>query len=550
MFNSYAIITIFVISTALLITRKVRYDIIGALVFIALLLVGAVPIKIGLEDLSSPAVIVLISVLLLSKSIESSGFLENFGEFLSVKLRRSTAVTFTLLLLVGFASGFVSDVALTAIMIPVFSYVSEKFNESKSKYLIPLSYAAILGGRYTIIGTTPNIVIDQLWYEKTGNFLPFFQFLKVGLIMMSFGFIGLFVISKLLPSISKPLNSIEDFKTKNYVVEAKLEDGELIGKPISYLEGIGVKVLDVFPRRMSFGQRVLMKGDTILMEISPDKLPNITSIDGLKLAPSSSTVEGGDVRELLVTSSSLAVGKTIADIEPDFVYSVKVLGISGRLIQGNVSKINIAPGDILLVQGKDENITKMMNSLGLVPLYERKIKVFNPKKGIVAIASLTTAVILSSLGVNTAESFLIGILPTAIIEYKNIYRYIDWPLVIFVATYIPMGYALQSTGFLLKIPYLNNLLVLFLFTVLIANLVNNISASVIMGPVALTLPHPLLSLTVVAMGSSSTFLTPFSHQANLLVNDAGGYSVKHYLISGTIILSLVFIGLLIFLFVH
>ncbi|AAY81145.1 SLC13 family permease [Sulfolobus acidocaldarius] len=543
----YLILATFLVSIGLLISKRIRFDIVGIVSLVVLILIGGISVNQALINLANPAVVVLGSLMIISKTLEKSGFLESFGELISSRLKNKYVIFATLLAITALSSGFMSDVALTAVLIPVFFYVSKRFNDSPSKYLIPLSFTAILGGRYTIIGTTPNLILDQLWFEKEGKFLSLFQFAPIGLSVVAVGLLAMIVIVRVLPSNLTRAGNVEDFKISNYLVEAKVEDGELIGKSVKYLEKLGVKILDIYPRRISFGPRTILKGDLLLLQVSPDKLSVLTSIQGLKLAPSSEEVKGEDLYELLIPSGSEAVGKTLADLELDFVYGVRVLGISGKFIRGKLSRITLTPGVILLVQGKEESITKMMNNLGLVPLYKRTVKIFNVKRGVLALSSLGLSIALSLLGINIAEAFLIGLIPVAVMEYREIYRNIEWTILVFVGTYISMGDALASTGLLTHIPFIGNPIVLFFITALLANFVSNTAAAVILGPVALTMNNPLLALTIVAMGSSCTFITPFSHQANLLVSEAGGYRVRDFLMAGSIMLIVVGLVTLLFL---
>ncbi|AHC52024.1 potassium transporter TrkA [Sulfolobus acidocaldarius SUSAZ] len=543
----YLILATFLVSIGLLISKKVRFDIVGIVSLVVLILIGGISVNQALINLANPAVVVLGSLMVISKTLEKSGFLESFGELISSRLKNKYVIFGTLLVITALSSGFMSDVALTAVLIPVFFYVSKRFNDSPSKYLIPLSFTAILGGRYTIIGTTPNLILDQLWFEKEGKFLPLFQFAPIGLIVVAVGLLAMVIIVRILPSNLTRVGNVEDFKISNYLVEAKVEDGDLIGKSVKYLEKLGVKILDIYPRRISFGPRTILKGDLLLLQVSPDKLSVLTSIQGLKLAPSSEEVKGEDLYELLIPSGSEVVGKTLADLELDFVYGVKVLGISGKFIRGKLSRVTLTPGVILLVQGKEERITKMMNNLGLVPLYKRSVKIFNVKRGVLALSSLGLSIALSLLGINIAEAFLVGLIPVAVMEYREIYRNIEWSILVFVGTYISMGDTLASTGLLTHIPLIGNPIILFFITALVANFVSNTAAAVILGPVALTMSNPLLALTIVAMGSSCTFITPFSHQANLLVSEAGGYRVKDFLLAGSIMLVIVGLVTLLFL---
>ncbi len=194
--------------------------------------------------------------------------------------------------------------------------------------------------------------------------------------------------------------------------------------------------------------------------------------------------------------------------------------------------------------GDEGGIARFMSDYGLVPLRTRGAKLFNVRMGVASIAVLIGATIASLLGVNIALAFLTGVVVLMLsgaVNYRRIYQYIDWSVLIFVASFLSLGYAMSSSGLSTVIADLlpKSLIVLFLITALIANFVNNVSAATIMTPIALMYPDPLLAVTVVAMASTTTFLTPFSHPANLLVYNPGNYRPRDYLVMGAILLIIV-----------
>jgi di/tricarboxylate transporter len=178
-------------------------------------------------------------------------------------------------------------------------------------------------------------------------------------------------------------------------------------------------------------------------------------------------------------------------------------------------------------------------------------RLFNVRKGIVAIAVLVGATIASLLGVDMTLAFLtasLALILSGAINYRRLYQYVDWSVLVFMASFLALGYAMSSSGLSTVIAHVlpKSLIILFLITAILANFINNVTAAVIMTPRALTYPNPLIAVTVVAMASTTTFLTPFSHPANLLVYNPGGYKPKDYLIAGTLILLLVLIVTMVF----
>lgn len=546
------------VTLTLLATRIVRYDLLSLISALILLALGFISPMTFLENFASTAVILLISVMVLSKELGDSGLLERFGELIVDKLGGNALLIF-LFLTVAFSSGFVSDVAITAMFIPLIAYISDKLNKSPSKFLIPLAYSAIVGGRYTLIGTTPNVIISQLWYSKFGKQLGFFQFFNIGIIeVITAGLVISLLLPRILPNRAKRVNSVEDFKVSDYIVEAEVEEGcDLIGKSISKLEEEAqVKVIEVIAERPKIFRRYINKGDILLIRTSIKTLPLLTSIKGLKLAPSVELPQGGQLYEVLVTSDSRVVNKTISELKLRERYNVVVIGIAGLRrgwIATRVSKILLEPGMVLLISGKEEDIGNMMQDLGLVPLYKRSVKIYSLRRGISAILGISSGIILSVMGLNIAISFLFGALLSTIgggYNLNEIYRYVDWHIVVFVGAFLSIGEAFTTLHLtaILQSYISSSYIILFFITLLVANFINNVAAATIMAPIALAFPDPLKAVTVVAMASSTTLLMPYSHQANILVSNPGNYSTRDYLISGSIVVLIIVTVTLIYIY--
>ena len=543
-FAEYYVLAVLTLAIVLLLTRIVRYDVVGLLVM-ALLIIGSVisPEK-ALAFIGSTTVVVLGSIMIISKALEESGFLDRLAEELDKVLKNEYLFLIVVLLLISLSSGFMSDVALVSIFIPFMYAVSRNHNKRLSKYLLPLSYAAIVGGRYTIFGTSTNLIIDQLWFERFGKYLSVFQFLNIGLTIVFASIPALLLIYLLLPNRESVVTSVDDLKIGEYVVEAQVsEDCEWVGRTRREVEReYGIRIRSILPRRLSRTGRIHV-GTTLIMEVPVDKLLVISSIKGLKLASQSEQVEGKEVVEALITSSSPIINYTISDLDVLNKYGVRIVGISAgnRRIYGSISHVTLRPGDALLLMGSEESIARFMGDYDLVPLRTRGARLFDAKKGTMSIIVLMGATIASLLGVNIALAFLTGVIALMLsgaVNYKRIYQYIDWPVLIFIASFLSLGYAMSSSGLSMAIASVlpKSLIVLFVITALIANFVNNVSAATIMTPIALTYPNPLLAVTVVAMASTTTFLTPFSHPANLLVYNPGNYRPRDYLAMGAILL--------------
>ncbi|MFP3174117.1 MAG: SLC13 family permease [Vulcanisaeta sp.] len=552
-FTQYYTLSVLALAIALLLTRLVRHDVIGAIVLILLVIGGILSIEKALSFMVSTSVVVLGSIMIISKTLEESGFLDRLAEDLG-RLVKSEYLLMTLtLFIVALVSGFMSDVALVSIFIPFMYALSRERKRRLSKYLIPLSYSAILGGRYTIFGTSTNLIIDQLWFEDFHRYLPIFQFLNIGLAIVLLGIPILLLIYLIMPNRENVVSSVDDLRIGKYIIEAKVgNDCDWVGKSRRAIEReYGIKILSVLPRRLSRLSRIV-SGSTLIMEVPTDKIPVISSIGGLSLA-TTEQIEGGEVIEALVTGESSLVNNTIADLRISEKYGIRVVGIStgGRRVYGRISHVELKPGDALLLMGNEEDVARFMGDYGLVAMRGVGARLFNVRKGIVAIAVLVGATIASLLGVDMTLAFLtasLALILSGAINYRRLYQYVDWSVLVFMASFLALGYAMSSSGLSTVMAHVlpKSLIILFLITAILANFINNVTAAVIMTPIALTYPNPLIAVTVVAMASTTTFLTPFSHPANLLVYNPGGYKPKDYLIAGTLILLLVLIVTMVF----
>jgi di/tricarboxylate transporter len=187
-----------------------------------------------------------------------------------------------------------------------------------------------------------------------------------------------------------------------------------------------------------------------------------------------------------------------------------------------------------------------MNHESLAPLHQRDIKVVNVRSGAVSLGALALAVILASVGVNIVIAYIVAVivlLATKVLDVKDMYQSIQWPIIIFVGTYIVFGDALVSSGITSYIADFTagSILILFLMSLFFANLIGNVASAVIMGPVAFLFPDPLKAVVVVAMAASCTFITPWGNQSNLIVLSPGAYTVKDYALYGTMLVVLAFI---------
>jgi di/tricarboxylate transporter len=544
------VLVIFVVSTVLLISNRLRYDIIGIGTVIVLVVLGIVTPTLAMAEFASIPVFILALVMIMSKTISGTGLMEKLGEMLTRKFKNEYIVMTILFLSIGLLSGFMSDVALTLMMIPIAYVISEKLKHSPTKYLMPFAFIAVLGGRYTVASTSSNLILYGLWYQRYGTYLPFFTFSMPGLVIVLVSIPLIILLSRLLPERVKPVTSLDEFKTGEYLTEASLEEGgEILGKTVGEVEAsYNVRIVGVYPGRIGKKNRVLKKGDIIIVRVRPETITILSGIKGVNIAPTQFFDQESKLTEVFIMPDSKLVGTTISNMISASRYNIAILGISayGKKIFGRLRTLTIESGDVLLVSGHEKDIAEFMSLESLAPLHQRDIKMVNTRNGAISLGSLALAVGLASVGVNILLAYLVAVivlLATRVLDVKDMYHSIEWPIIIFIGTYIVLGDALVSSGMTAYIAEFTagSILILFLMSLFFANLIGNVASAVIMGPVAFLFPDPLKAIVVVAMAASCTFVTPWGNQSNLLVMSPGGYTVKDYAIYGTVVVVLVFI---------
>lgn len=547
--ESFVVIIVFIISVILLISNRIRYDIIGIGAVFVLLAFGIIKISTITLEIGSLPVILLGIVMIVSKTISDSGIIDKFAEIISRRIKNETIMLAVLFLIVGLLSGFMSDVALTLMMIPISYFIADKQKKSPSKYLLPFAYIAVLGGRYTVASTSSNVILYDLWYTETGHFLPFFQFSNPGIYIVLAGIPVVLLISRLLPNRARKITSIDEFKTGEYLTEVIVgKESEIVGRSISDFEKeYGVRIVAIYPGRISWRERTIFGGDVLLIRLKPESLTTLSGIKGLKLTIPNSNAENLSLREVFVMPESRLIGQQLSQIREAGRYNISVIGISayGKRIFGRFRTITVESGDVLLLSGSDEDIAAFIADNALGPLSQREMRVFNSTRGAISIGSLAIAIFLSSAGVNLILSFgtaLIIMLATRTLNVKQMYRYIQWPILVFVGTYLVLGSAIISSGIsaYLAAVIFGSPLLLFALTAVLANTIGNVGSAVIMGPIALGFPDPLKAIVVVAMAASCTFATSFGNQSSLIVQGAGEYTSRDYAIYGSLLIVLAF----------
>jgi len=431
---------------------------------------------------------------------------------------------------------------------------------------MPMSFASILGGLVTLIGTPPNIIIANFRADVRGEPFAMFDFSPVGGVVAVAGvaFIALggwrMIPEKRRARVTgKELIAIDDYITEVGVPK----DSELIGVPLRELDQHAEK-LDVEIVGMIRGKRRILAAlrheeinseDILIVKAGPQELDKFVTDTKLELGAGKEKAsllrsEDTTIMEAVVQSSSRMEGRTFTSLRLKNRYGIHLLGVSrqGTPILRRLPQVRFRGGDVVLLQGDSESLAELVLSLGCLPLAKRRLNLGAGKKAGLAMGVFAAAIVATTMGLASLQIALsvaaITMVVFNIVPVRNVYKEIDWPAVVLLGAMIPVGMSLESTGGTRLIaesilalgaslaPALILALVLIV-TMTLSDVMNNVATAVVMAPVAVSIAGQLgvnvdPFLMAVAVGASCAFLTPIGHQNNTLIMGPAGYQFGDY----------------------
>ncbi len=577
--------TVIVVSLFLFLTERWRYDLIALTALVVLVLTGVVPGQDAFSGFGHPAVITVAAVLIISRGLFYSGVVDILANWVA-KLGSSVFVQVSAMTaIVAVLSGFMNNVGALAFIMPVALRVARRNNSPASFYLMPIAFGSLLGGMLTAIGTPPNIIIASIRGEA--GFEPFgmFDFLPVGLGIVIAGVVFISILGwRFIPYRKEEKDLSEVFHIQDYITELRIPSGSKLSgqqlREMVFSTKTDVVVVAIIRGDESIiapsGHEMLKEEDILIVETDhPSEMQELVDTMGFELVGSkkfgseSMSQEEMGFSEVVIMPASFLTGRTARSINLRWRYGINLLAVAreGARLRKRLGDIRFKAGDILLVQGRRENMQETLANLGCLPLAERDIRLGQRKRVALPILIFAGAIIATAFGYVSIQLAVVAVallmVFAGIIQLRQAYESIDWSIIIFIAAMIPVGKALETTGGagllaqqMLKVadifPPAITLLTLIVGTILLSNIVNNAAAAVLMAPVAINLAYGLGAsvdpfLMGVAIGASCSFLTPIGHQSNILVMGPGGYKFTDYWRLGlplTVIVVLVVIPLI------
>jgi di/tricarboxylate transporter len=550
----------------LLIWGRWRYDLVAFAALCVALVAGVVPKEEAFSGFGHPATVIIALVLIVSRALSSSGAIELVARYVINGSRRLAVHIGIMAGLAAGLSALMNNVAALALLMPVDLQAAAKAKRSPALSLMPLSFASILGGMITLIGTPPNIVIAEFRNAALGSPFRMFDYAPVGLACALVGVAFVALIGwRLIPAARGEQDSgAELFKLKDYIAELRVaEESKAIGRTAAELEQAAeehdVLVLGI----IRSGQRlaglaahtVIEKGDVLVVEATPEGLDQLAGSQKLTLGSSElagAMLKEGDLDlvEVVVPEGAFIEGRSAISVGLLYRHGVSLLGVSrqGQRFAERVRRLTIRPGDVLLLLAPSQRLGEVTSFLGCLPLAERGLQVIQRDKAWQATAIFAGAVLLASFGVlylpialacAAVLMVLLNILPL-----RQVYGAIEWPVIVLLGSMIPIGSALEASGGTALIaggivgltegfgPAIV-LAILIVVTMCLSDVMNNTATAVIAAPIAVDIaarlnanPDPFLM--GVAVAASCAFLTPIGHKNNTLIMGPGGYRFGDY----------------------
>jgi len=577
------VLAVLIIAVILFVTEALPIDLVAVLMLLGLTLTRVLDVKEGLSGFSDPAVMTIAGFFVISAALFNTGVVEAIGRHIH-RVSGSNKIIFlgVLMLAAAALASFLSNVVTTAVLMPAVFAIARRLKEPVSKFLMPLSFAAVLGGKCTLVGSSTNLAVNGLLssnYDKY-HIEPFtlFDFAPVGIPLVIIGIIYLLTVGvRLLPKHDAE-EFDEELAPKEFVTEVVIaSESPLAEKTLAETDFRGtydLQVLGIVRR----GERLLPQrdsrlatGDTLLVKGKLDQILSIKDAQGLEIKSDRTPYRPEEqtdtvIVEAILSPNSAFAGRTLKAMRFGSRYHADVLAIyrHERALHEKLSGIRLAFGDVLVIQGSAENIDQLREDPNFLTLEDVEHTPLRRNKAVLAVGIFVLSAVIAGLGIApialVALAAAAAMILTRCITIKEAYDRVEWTAIVLIAATIPLGIAMEKTGAAMMLAnYVTRyfgfggpMLVLaafFLFTIILTQPMANAACALMIAPIAINVANqiganPRAYAMAIAIAASCTFPTPLE-PVTAIVYGPGKYRFSDYVKVGGLLTLIVMIVTLI-----
>jgi len=540
-------------------------DKVSLLILSALVACRLVSPEEAIAGFGNPATVTVACMLALSYGLESTGALSYVANKLVDLARESEfRLLFAIIVSVGLLSAFINNTAAVALFLPLTMAVTREKNLDPGKFLMPMSFAAIVAGTCTLIGTSTNLLVYSLAKEHLDWQIGMFEFTPIGLIFFVIGSLYLLFIGYHLVPSRKPGGLIREYRLRHFVTEMVLNDNSpFIGKSIAettFREKYNLEVIEILrgaSRLLPSAQQTRLEaGDTLLVQGDPHSLLQVQASQGVTIK--ALTVKDQDLEdanivlvEAFISPTSRLVDNTLKEVNFRQTFNANALAIRshGRTIRERIGKTRLEYGDSLLILTSRDQLEALRHSPDFLVFEEVRHKSVRQDKIYYGVGIFLGIILLVTFNLLTiVEAAVMGtglMLLTGCLRLHDLYNHISWQTIVMLACLIPLGSAMENTGLatFFATELTDSLHLwgpwavlsgIYLFTSLLTSFMSNNATAVLMIPIVLSTaqqlqlnPKPLVMAVMFA--ASASFMTPIGYQTNLFIFGPGGYRFSDFL---------------------
>lgn len=559
--QAWVVVVIVVLGMGLFASEKLRIDLVALMILVALMVSGIISPSEAFSGFSNEATVTVAAMFALSIGIERTGVLEPLGRVL-MRIQKPWLLTLMLMLSIALLGAFIKNIALVALFLPLAMRVCSQTGTAPGRVLMPMAYAAQMGGVATLIGTSSNLLTDSLARQHGLAGFGIFEFTGMALILTAAGMTYLMLFGRWLLPQNSQSSQIGAVNTGKYLAELKVTaESGLVGQTLEQANlareyGVyGLELIRGEQRLQAPRQQQVAAEDILLIRGNWPNLAEFCNQTGLKYAAMADHPRrAGDTHllaEVMVAPDSPAEGRVLGQTDPACLPGMAVLAIHrrGQLLRQKLQDTTLAVGDVLLMALTRHALGKMRGSDAYIVLGERDDDQRSVGKAIVAAAIMIGVVAVSGLRLLpipvAATTGAVAMALTGCFGYRDVYEGMDWKIIILLAAILPLGIAIEKTGLSQELvamamqlvgehnPWLA-LLMVYLLTALMTELMGHNPSVVLMVGIAVNVAHSVQAnpepfVVAVAFAAATSFATPVGYPTNTMVYYAGNYRFTDFM---------------------